>query len=232
VNTRYVTGIAVVTAAVLCGMGTPASAQSGITATLKIAFDPSIGGTMHGAGTGTVNGVKLDIPAQGWTDTHSASSPLFVAGAEIPFNSEVHALANFEYGRAGADVISIGTANGQDLSGEFDPYKFWGLETGVRIGASRSGGYGIATIGFRYVSELRLTVVTPGLLGSGGFYKASTVPVFGFGGGYMFGSIGIEAMAKYSGSLAAADDVSAPFVTSLANAGERWSLPLSLVIRF
>ena len=232
-NTRYVIGTAVLTTAMLCGAGSPVSAQTGITAVIKIAVDPSIGGTMHGAGAGTANGVTLDVPSQTWTDTHSTSSPLFVGGVEIPIGSHVRGLGNFEYGRAGADVISLGTANGQDLSAEFDPYKFWGLETGVRVGgASRTGGYGIATVGFRYVSELRLTVVTPGLLGSGGFYKASTVPSFGFGGGFMFGAIGLEAMAKYSGSLAAADNVSAPFVTSLANAGERWSLPISLVLRF
>ena len=232
-NTRSVTSIAVFMAAVLCGTVAPASAQSGITATIKIAFDPSIGGTMHGAGTGTANGVALAVPEQTWTDTHAENSPLFVGGVEIPFSSDVHALANVEYGRAGADVISIGTANGQDLSAEFDPYKFWGLEAGVRVGgAGRSGPYGIATIGFRQVSELRLTVVTPGLLGTGGFYDGSTVPTFGFGGGFMFGSIGVEVMAKYAGSLTAAADVGAPFVTSLANAGERWSLPISLVLRF
>jgi hypothetical protein len=233
VNTRYVTGIALFTAAILCGAVAPASAQSGITATIKIAIDPSIGGTMHGAAADTVNGVRLDVPSQTWTDTHSESSPLFVGGVDIPVGGLVRILGNFEYGRAGADMTSLGTANGQDLQVEFDPYKFWGLESGVRVGgASRSGAYAIATVGFRYVSELDLTVVTPGLLSSGGFYGASTVPTYGFGGGYMFGSIGIEAMVKYSGALDVADDAGAPFVTSLANAGERWSLPISLVLRF
>ena len=128
---------------------------------------------------------------------------------------------------------SIGTANGQDLSAEFDPYKFWGLERAcASVAPDDRVRIGIATIGFRQVSELRLTIVTPGLLGTGGFYDGSTVPTFGFGGGFMFGSIGVEVMARYAGSLTAAADVGAPFVTSLANAGERWSLPISLVLRF
>ncbi len=131
--------------------------------------------------------------------------------------------------------MKAGTANGQDLFTQFESYQFWGLEAGVRAGLRGGlGAYGVASVGFRHVNAIRVTVTNQDAnqFDRAGVYRASTVPTFGFGAGYMFGAIGVEAMAKYAGALSPAEDASGTFLEQLASSGERWSLPVSLVIRF
>lgn len=195
----------------------------------KIAFDPSIGGTMHSSGSGIANGTSMSLSEQSWTDTHTQASPLFVGGIHFSVAPSASALVGFEYGRAGADTTTIGTANGQDVRAEFDPYQYWGLQGGLRAGG-RTGVYGTAMIGFRHVNEIQVTTNVSGLA-KADFYKASTVTSFGFGGGYMFGFIGVEVMAQYAGGLTASKSAPALFQT-VADDGARWSLPISLVVGF
>ncbi len=214
--------------AMLSSAARPVAAQA-VVVTAKVAFDPSISGTMHGAATGVVNGSSLVLPEQSWTDTHSTNSPLFIGGVDIPLGQKASAVGYAEYGRAGADTITLGTANGSDLRAEFDPYKYWGLETGIR-GGGRTGVYGVVTIGFRHVSDIQVTTSLQGLVKSP-FYQASNVLTYGFGGGYMFGTIGLEVAAKYAGSLTAAEIAPRTFQDA-ASDGARWSLPISLVLRF
>ena len=215
-------------AAILSIAPRPAAAQA-VVVTAKVAFDPSISGTMHGAATGVVNGSTLVIPEQSWTDTHSTNSPLFIGGVDVPMGQKASAVGYVEYGRAGADTITIGTANGSDVRAEFDAYKYWGLEGGIR-GGGRTGVYGVATIGFRHVSDIPVATSLQGLLKSP-FYQASDVLTYGFGAGYMFGTIGIEVAAKYAGALTAAENAPRTFQEA-ASDGARWSLPISLVLRF
>jgi hypothetical protein len=215
-------------AAILSSAPLPAAAQA-VVVTAKVAFDPSISGTMHGASTGVVGGSTVVLPEQSWTDTHSTNSPLFIGGVEVPVGQKASAVGYAEYGRAGANTLTIGSANGSDLRAEFDPYKYWGLEGGIR-GGGRTGPYGVATIGFRHVSDIQVTTSLQGLVKSP-FYQSSNVLTYGFGGGIMFGTIGIEVAAKYAGSLTAADNAPRAFQDA-ATDGARWSLPISLVLRF
>jgi hypothetical protein len=227
VNARHIIFTAAA-AAILCSTPQPASAQA-VVVTAKVAFDPSISGTMHGASAGITNGTNLAIIEQSWTDTHSTNSPLFVGGVEVPAGQAFSAVGYVEYGRAGADTITLGTANGNDLRAEFDPYKFWGLEGGVRAGG-RTGLYGIATIGFRHVSDIAVTTSLQALV-KAPFYQASDVLTYGFGGGFMFGTFGLEVAAKYAGALTADENAPRTFQDA-ASDGARWSLPISLVLRF
>ena len=212
----------------LCATAQSAAAQA-VTITAKVAFDPSIAGTMHSGGTGVAGGSNLVVSEQSWTDTHSSQSPLFVGGIDIPVGSKASGIVQFEYGRAGADTITMGTVNGSDLRAEFEPYKYWGLQGGVR-GGGRTGPYGEGTIGFRHVSDISVTTNAPGLINAA-FYKASDVLTFGFAGGYMFGVIGFEVGVKHAGGLTA-DESAVRFFQDLATDGARWSLPISLVLRF
>jgi len=227
VNARHIIFTAAAVA-ILSSAAKPAAAQA-VVVTAKVAFDPSISGTMHGAAAGVANGSNLVLSEQSWTDTHSTNSPLFIGGVEVPMGEKASAVGYFEYGRAGANTLTIGTANGSDLRAEFDPYKFWGLEGGVRAGG-RTGAYGVATIGFRHVSDIQVTTNLQALVKSP-FYQASDVLTYGFGGGYMFGTFGIEVAAKYAGSLTADENANRTFQEA-ASDGARWSLPISLVLRF
>jgi hypothetical protein len=224
---RLTIGVAVLAAVLFAEPRTAGAQPIGLFA--KIAFDPSIGGTMHSSGSGIVNGASLSLSEQSWTDTHTQQSPLFVGGIHFTVAPGASALVGFEYGRAGADTTTLGTAGGQDIRAEFDSYQYWGLQGGLRAGG-RTGPYGTAMFGFRHVNEIQVTTNVAGLA-KADFYKASNVPSFGFGGGYMFGFIGVEVMAQYAGGLTASRSAPALFQT-VADDGARWSLPISLVVGF
>ena len=66
---------------------------------------------------------------------------------------------------------------------------------------------------------------------SGGFGYGYRGRAYGFGGGFMFGAIGLEVAAKYAGSLTADENAPRTFHDA-ASDGARWSLPISLVLRF
>lgn len=200
---------------------------------MKFAIDPSIGGTTHAGGTGVINGSPVTIDPASWTDTHSSNAPLFVGGVDFPLAGIVRSLVNVEYGRASADAVDMGTIGSSRLVGEFDAYEFFGIEGGVRIGQA-TGGYGIFTAGFRHVDSITLTATTSGAtaIGRYDFYDTSNVPSFGFGGGFMFGAFGVEVMAKYAGALDPSNRGASLLPGTLASAGERWSLPISLLVRF
>ena len=79
-------------------------------------------------------------------------------------------------------------------------------------------------IGFRHVNDIQVTTNVAGLA-KGDFYEASNVPSFGFGGGYMFGVIGVEVMAAYAGLTASKG---APALSRWSgDDGARWSLPIT-----
>ncbi len=226
-------------AALLTVVAVPAAAQSdGVSFTVKIAVDPSIGGTMHQAGRGTLGGAEAVISEGKWTDTHSEKAPLFVAGVGVSVAPTAEILANFEYGRVGSATRELGTVGGVPLVGTFDKYQFWGLETGVRFGQLQgTGAFGIATVGFRQVTQINGAFTADGQFAFPSFYASSTVPTFGFGGGMMFGdysfAIGVEVMVKYAGGLEPGSlDLAGTGLENLNSQGERWSLPVSVVLRF
>jgi len=233
---------AVVMAFVVC-LPVRAAAQTGraVSFSVKIGVDPSVSGIMHAGGTGSLGGgegVATVINESKWTDTHSKKAPLFVVGAGFAVAPAAEILASFEYGNVGSDTYEAGTVGGAPLVGSFEKYQFWGLETGVRAGQVRgTGPFGIATVGFRRVSEISGTFAANGQFAFPSFYASSTVPTFGFGGGMMFGdfsfAIGIEVMVKYAGGLKAGSlDLAGTGLQEINSKGERWSLPVSVVLRF
>src|SRR5262245_9534726 len=190
---------------------TPALAQSNgrVSLTVKIALDPSIGGTILSSGNTIIAGNPAAITETKWTDSHSKNSPLFAADVGYPVSPALEVLGGFEYGRASADLVTIGSVPSGALSASFDAYQFWGIEGGVRVGAPRQGGYVLVTGGFRRISDLTALLTAPGVAANKAFYDGSAVPSFGFGGGYLFASgagfsVGLEVDVKYAGSLKAA----------------------------
>jgi hypothetical protein len=222
-------------AALVCA--TPALAQSGSRAslTVKIALDPSIGGTVLSSGNAVVSGFQAAITETKWTDSHSKNSPLFVADVGFNVAPAVEVLGGFEYGHAGGDLVTIGAVSSGPLSASFDSYQFWGLEGGVRFGLHQGhGAYGVVTGGFRRISDLTAIMTASGLISTVSIYDASAVPAFGFGGGFLVGSagfsVGVEVGAKYAGGPKPA--ASSPGLSAVNNVGARWSLPIGIVLRF
>ena len=232
-HTRHVASALLLSIGLLLGFDRPVAAQSGPAISVKFAIDPSIGGTTNAGGTGAVNGVPVNVDSKSWTDTHSSNAPLFVVGADFPLAGIVRSLVNFEYGRVNGNSLQIGTAGTAPLIAEFDKYQFFGFEGGVRVGQP-TGGYGIVTAGFRRVEAIEVSTTVTGstAFGRSEFYDTSNVPSFGFGGGFMFGAFGVEVMAKYAGKLDPHSRAASVLPNGLASEGERWSLPISLLVRF
>lgn len=234
---RTVTRICLLSCVALLAGAHPAIAQSDgrASVTFKIALDPSVGGTVVSAGNAVIAGVPATITQTGWSDSHSKNSPLFVADIGITVASRVEAIGGFEYGHASADLVTIGAVPSGPLSASFDAYQFWGLEGGVRFGLHQGhGAYGVVTGGFRHVSDLSAILSATGLTTSRAFYEGSAVPAFGFGGGFLFGSsgfgVGVEVGVRYAGGLKAA--AASPELSAVNTSGERWSLPIGIVVRF
>ena len=214
----------------------PADAQvsDSVSVLLKISIDPSVGGTAIGAASGTIDGVPASIEEASWTDTHSEQSPLFEAGVAFRAGDVAEILALFNYGRAGADTVTIGEIGGNPLTVSFDPYEFWGLEGGVRLRpASGIGPYATFTGGFRRVSEIRALLSTGSTVRAVTGYDASTVPSLAFGGGILWGSddfaIGFEVALRYAGAPSVPSGLA---LEPASDPGARWSLPIGVVFRF
>ncbi len=220
----------------ISGSCQPADAQvsDGVSVLLKISIDPSVGGTAIGAASGTIDGVPASTEEASWTDTHSETSPLFEAGVAFRAGDAAEILALFNYGRAGADAVTIGEIGGNPLTASFDPYEFWGLEGGVRLRpASGVGPYATLTAGFRRVSEIQARLMTGSTIRAVTGYEASTVPSFAVGGGMLWGSgdfaMGFEVALRYAG---APSMPSGRPLEPTSDPGARWSLPVGVVLRF
>jgi hypothetical protein len=234
----FTTRICLLVCAAAVAVAHPAFAQveQRVSLTVKVALDPSLGGNVTTAGHAVISGVPATFTGTRWSDSHSKNSPLFVVDVGHGVGSRIEVLGGFEYGRAGADLVTVGTVPSGPLSASFDTYQFWGLEGGVRFGLRQGhGAYGVVNGGFRRVSDMSATFTATGLAASRAFYDGSAVPTFGLGGGFIFGSgdgfgIGLEVAVKYAGSLTAAS--ASPELSAVNTAGERWSLPVSIVLRF
>jgi hypothetical protein len=207
-----------------------------ISITAKLAIDPSISGSVLSAGAATIDGVPATITATKWTDTHSESSPLFAADVGYAIAARADLIGGFEYGRAGANLVTLGSVPAGALSASLDPYQFWGIEGGARVGLSHGHGlYGAATAGYRHVSSIGATFTTTGLTQTvTNIYDASTVPTFGVAAGVLLGNTGVgygfEVGVKHAGPLKAA--AGSPELAAVNNVGARWSLPIGFVVRF
>ncbi len=223
----------------LVGCVVPAEAQlaSSVSVLAKIAVDPSVGGTIVSAASGAVAGRQVSINETSWTDSHSRQSPLFEGGFGFRAGKAAEVIALFDYGRAGADQVVVGSVDQQPLRASFDRYSFWGLQGGVRLRPSSGlGPYASLTGGFLRVDAIAATLANPaGDFTGVSLYDASTVPALSVGGGMLFGSnglaLGFEVGLRYAGEPNAAVDVN-PAVKAAATAGARWSLPVSFVFRF
>jgi hypothetical protein len=219
----------------LCGTVQPAEAQlANMFIMIKIADEPSVGGTALGGASGTINGTPISIPEKSWADTHSQKSPLFEGGVGFPAGRSADIVALVNYGRAEGNGKTVGDLAGTPVTAIIDNYTFWGMEGGAHLRTpSGVGPYGRITAGFRHVSAIGVGLTTISLTSASPVYSASIVPTFAFGGGFLFGdrgtAFGIEVDVRYAGPPSAA---SGQTLVPASGAGARWSLPIALVVKF
>jgi hypothetical protein len=220
----------------------PAFAQvHGLSFIIKVAAEPSIGGTSIGAASGTINGSPVSLPQASWTKTHSERSPLFEGGVSVRAAQSADIVAFVDYGHAGATGSLVGQVGNVQLNATLDDYTYWGMEGGVRFGhPSGIGPYATVTAGFRRVSEIQASLTAVALTHASRIYDASVVPVFAIGGGILWGDrsfgIGIEIAVRYAGAPSSPSPLpttpGGDTVQFASGAGARWSLPVGLVLRF
>jgi hypothetical protein len=139
--------------------------------------------------------------------------------------------------------LSVGNVASLDLRAAFGDYTSYGMDGGMRyhfVPGARVAPYVSALAGFRRVEAIPGTFTVPAAgvtLSDTPFFADSTVPVFGGDGGVLFAvssrlSLGIEAGVRYHTDLSEIEGLAGTGLENLNDAGSRWSVPISGVVRF
>jgi hypothetical protein len=223
--------------------GTAAGQTSAGTVSVTVTgnWEPSIGGTMHEGGSGSVLNLPTLVDERKWTDTHKNTGFSGSAGIGIGLNAMVEAVGNVEFGQVGAEPLQVGTVATLPLFAEFDDYKYWGLNGGVRalFGSGNVIPYVTGTAGFRRISEIGgvFTVPAASVTLALPFFDQSTVPTFGADFGVLYGGmrtkIGFQAGVRWAGGPeGSSSSFAGTGLENLNDQGARWSLPVGVVVRF
>jgi hypothetical protein len=200
------------------------------------------GGEFHEGGRGTVLGLPTSVNAKNNDDIFDPGIG-WRAGAGYGITRTVEIFGEFAWSRASASELSVGSVATLDLRAAFGDYTSYGVDGGMRFHfapGARVAPYVSAVAGFRRVEAIPGTFSVPAAgvtLSNTPFFDDSLVPVFGGGGGVLFAassrvSFGIEAGIRYHTDLADIDGLAGTGLENLNDAGDRWSVPVSGVVRF
>jgi hypothetical protein len=199
------------------------------------------GGVFHEGGRGTVLGLPASVdpkktgdifdPGVGWR-----------AGVGYGVSRNVELFGDFAWKRADASELSVGTVASLDLRAAFGDYTSYGMDGGVRyhvVPGARVAPYVAALAGVRRVDAIPGTFSVPAAgvtLRDTPFFDDSTVPVFGGDAGVLVAvssrvSLGIEAGVRYHTDLSDLEGLAGTGLENLNDAGSRWSVPISGVVR-
>jgi hypothetical protein len=200
------------------------------------------GGEFHEGGSGTVLGLPTSVDAKKSGDIFDPGIG-WRAGIGYGVSRNVELFGDFAWHRADASELSVGTVASLDLRAAFGNYTSYGLDGGMRyhfVPGARVAPYLSALAGFRRVDAIPGTFSVPAAdvtLRDTPFFDDSTVPVFGGDLGVLFGvsprvSLGVEAGVRYHTDLSEIEGLAGSGLENLNDAGSRWSVPISGVVRF
>lgn len=200
------------------------------------------GGEFHEGGRGTVLGLPTSVDAKKSGDIFDPGIG-WRAGIGYGVSRNVELFGAFAWKRADASELSVGTVASLDLRAAFGDYTSYGMDGGMRYHFVPGAGvapYVSALAGFRRVEAIPGTFSVPAAgvtLRDTPFFDDSTVPVFGGDLGVLFGvsprvSLGVEAGVRYHTDLSEIDGLAGTGLENLNDAGSRWSVPISGVVRF
>lgn len=200
------------------------------------------GGEFHEGGRGTVLGLPTSVDAKKSGDIFDPAIG-WRAGVAYGVSRNVELFGDFAWKRADASELSVGTVAALDLRAEFGDYTSYGMDGGMRyhfVPGARVAPYVSALAGFRRVEAIPGTFSVPAVgvtLRDTPFFGDSTVPVFGGDLGVLFGvsprvSLGVEAGVRYHTDLSEIEGLAGTGLENLNDAGSRWSVPISGVVRF
>jgi hypothetical protein len=200
------------------------------------------GGEFHEGGSGTVLGLPTSVNAKNTGDVFDPGLG-WRAGVGYGVSSHVEVFGDFAWKRADASELSVGNVASLDLRAAFDDYTSYGMDAGMRYHFTPGAAvapYVSALAGFRRVDAITGTFSVPAAgvtLRDTPFFDDSTVPVFGGDVGVLFAvsqrlGVGVEAGVRYHTDLSEIEGLAGTGLENLNDAGSRWSVPISGVIRF
>ena len=200
------------------------------------------GGEFHEGGIGTVLGLPTSVDAKKTGDVFDPGVGWRV-GLGYGVSRAVEVFGDFAWKHTNASELSVGTVASLDLRAAFGDYTSYGMEAGMRyhfMPEARVSPYLSALAGFRRVEAIPGTFSVPAAgvtLPDTPFFDDSTVPVFGGDLGVVFGvsgrvSLGVEAGVRYHTDLSGIEGLAGTGLENLNDAGNRWSVPISGVVRF
>jgi hypothetical protein len=200
------------------------------------------GGEFHEGGRGTVLGLPASVDAKNNDDVFDPGIG-WRAGVGYGVARRVEIFGEFAWKRATASELSVGSVASLDLRAAFGDYTSYGVDGGMRFHFApdaRVAPYVSALAGFHRVGAIPGTFSVPAAgvtLPDTPFFDDSLVPVFGGGAGVLFAassriSFGVEAGIRYHTDLADIEGLAGTGLENLNDAGNRWSVPVSGVVRF
>ena len=214
--------------------------QWSVTFTVGAAFPA--GGEFHEGGTGSVLGLSTSVDSKGNPDVFDSGIG-WRGGLGYGVSRNVEILGNFEWKRTTSSELSVGNVASLDLRAAFADYTSFGLDAGMRYHLAPDAAinpYVSALAGFRRVEAIPGTFSVPAAgvtLRDTPFYDDSTVPVFGGDVGVLFAAsprigLGMEVGFRYHTDLSQIEGLAGTGLENLNDAGSRWSVPISGVVRF
>ena len=236
-----------VLAAMLIALPAVATAQSeGVRGRWSVTFAAGTsvpaGGEFHEGGTGTVLSLPTTVDEKKYSDIFDAGIG-WRAGAGYGVSRRVEVFGDFTWERADASELSVGNVASLDLRAAYGEYRSYGIDGGMRFHVAPDAAvspYMSILAGFRRVDAMPGTFRVPAAgvtLPNTPFYDDSTVPAFGGDVGILFAvsqrvRLGVEGGVRYHTGLKDIDGLAGTGLENLNDAGSRWSVPVSGVIRF
>ena len=233
-------------AAVLAPVFASAQEGSGVQGRWSVTFSGGAalpaGGEFHEGGRGTVLGLPTTVDAKKTTDVFDPGVG-WRGGVGYGLSRRAEIFGDFAWKRAEASELSVGRVADFDLRAAFGDYTSYGLDGGVRVHMrpdSTVNPYIAGVAGFRRIEAIPGTFRVPAAnvtLPDVPFFAESTVPVVGGDAGVLFAisqrvSLGVEAGVRYHGDLTENEGLAGTGLENLNDAGDRWSVPMSGVVRF
>jgi hypothetical protein len=232
--------------ALLAAPGAASAQEDGVRGRWSLTFSGGAtvptGGEFHEGGSGTVLGLPTSVDSKNNGDIFDTGIG-WRAGVGYGVSRAIEIFGDFAWKQASASELSVGNVASLDLRAAFGDYTSYGLEGGMRFHftpGARVAPYMSALAGFRRVDAIPGTFSVPAAgvtLEDTPFFDDSVVPVFGGGGGVLFAatsrlSFGVEAGIRYHTDLTDVEGLAGTGLENLNDAGNRWSVPVSGVVRF
>ena len=239
-TTIMMVAVSLITASTAAAQDTGIEGRWG--ATFSVGANMPAGGEFHEGGTGRVLGLPTTVESKSTGDIFD-TGVAWRAGVGYGVSPNMEVFGEFAWARASASEISVGDVATLDLRAAFDDYTAYGVNGGVRYHFSpgaRVNPYVAGLFGIQRVDAISGTFSVPAAgvtLADTPFYDDSVVPVFGGDVGVLFAvapkvSVGVEGGVRFHTGLSELEGLAGTGLENLNDAGSRWSVPISGVIRF